>query len=163
MKQRAEQKDPSLGNHLPSTCPSADILEYELAFLVRRIEAARRQFHFGLNRSSYLLLRLLERNDRQSVGALADQVNLQDSTVTRQAAVMKRAGLVEKHDNPDDRRSCFVAITEAGRHAVAAVRERRLQRIEYSFRDWPVAERRNFARLLARYNDSLRNMLDEEE
>lgn len=163
MKRRSEQKDPSLGNHLPAACPSVEALEYELAFLVRRMEAARRKFHFGLERAHYLLLILLERNDRQSVGALADQVNLDASTVTRQVAAMKNAGLVEKHDNPDDRRGGFVTITEAGRDAAAEVRERRLQRIEYGFRNWSEAERRDFARLTARYNDSLRDMLNEEE
>lgn len=163
MKRRSEQNDPSLGNHLPATCPSADALEYELAFLVRRMEALRRRFHYGLERAHYLLLTLLERNDRQSVGALAEQVNLDASTVTRQVAAMKNAGLVEKHDNPDDRRGGFVTITEAGRDAAAEVRARRLERVEEVFRHWSEQDRREFARLTARYNDQLRDMLNNEE
>lgn len=133
-----------------------------MAFLVRRLEAARRKFNFGLERAHYLLLILLERKDRQSVGALAEQVNLDASTVTRQVAAMKNAGLVEKHDNPDDRRGGFVTITEAGREAAAQVRSKRLQRVEYAFRDWSEEERREFARLTARYNDAMRDMLNDE-
>lgn len=162
MQRRSEQKDPSLGNHLPSSCPSADALEYELAFLVRRMEALRRRYHYGVERAHYLLLILLERKDRQSVGALADQVNLDASTVTRQVAAMKNAGLVEKHHNPDDRRGGFVTITEAGRDAAAEVRYRRLERVEEGFKNWPEDDRREFARLTARYNDQLRDMLNEE-
>lgn len=162
MKRRTEQTDPSLGNHLSSACPSVEALEYEIAFLVRRLEAARRKFHFGLERAHYLLLILLERNDRQSVGTLAEQVNLDASTVTRQVAAMKSCGLVDKHDNPDDRRGGFVTITEAGRDAAAEVRERRLGRIEDGFKDWTEDERNEFARLTARYNDNLRDMLNEE-
>jgi len=162
MKRRTEQTDPTLGNHLPPNCPSVEALEFETAFLVRRLEAIRRKFHYGLERAHYLLLILLERNDRQSVGALAEQVNLDASTVTRQVAAMKTAGLVDKHDNPDDRRGGFVTITEAGRDAAAEVRQRRIARVEQGFKDWTEDERREFARLTARYNDNVRDMLNDE-
>ncbi|ROO32338.1 MarR family transcriptional regulator [Salinisphaera japonica YTM-1] len=162
MQRRSEQQDPSLGNHLPTNCASVESLEYEMAFLVRRLEAARRRFHYGLERAHYLLLILLERNDRQSVGALAEQVNLDASTVTRQVAAMKSAGLVDKHDNPDDRRGGFVTITEAGRDAAAEVRERRLERIGQAFVKWSDEDRRVYADLIARHNDSLRDMLNED-
>ncbi len=162
MIRRGQQQNPSLGDHLPAVCPSVEALEYEMAFLVRRLEAARRKFNFGLERAHYLLLILLERADRQSVGALAEQINLDASTVTRQVAAMKQAGLVAKHDNPDDRRGGFVTITEAGREAAARVRARRLARVEDAFRDWNEAERHEFARLTARFNDAMRDMLNED-
>ena len=162
MIRRTEENDESLGNHLPKNCPSVEALEYELAFLVRRLEAARRRFNFGLERAHYLLLILLERNDRQSVGALAEQVNLDASTVTRQVAAMKSAGLVDKHDNPDDRRGGFVTITEAGRDAAVEVRARRLERIGEAFVEWSDEDRRVYADLMARHNDALRDMLNED-
>lgn len=161
MIRRTEQQDDTLGNHLPETCPAVEALEYELAFMVRRLEAARRRFNFGLERAHYLLLILLERRDRQSVGALAEQVNLDASTVTRQVAAMKQAGLVDKLGNPDDRRGGFVTITDEGRDAAARVRDRRLARVGTAFRDWSEQERQEFARLTARFNDSLRDDLNE--
>lgn len=127
------------------------------------MEAARRRFHFGLERAHYLLLILLERNDRQSVSTLADQVNLDASTVTRQVAAMRKAGLVEKTDNPEDRRGGFVSITALGRKTAAEVRERRIRRIEPGFQDWTEDERREFARLMARYNDRLRDLLNDKD
>lgn len=131
--------------------------------MVRRMEAMRRQFHFGMERAHYLLLSLLEREDRQSVGKLANQVNLDASTVTRQVAAMIKAGLVEKHDNPDDRRGGFVAITEQGQTAARQARQRRLAKIEQAFEEWSEEDRREFARLAARYNEQLRCVLNEGE
>ncbi len=141
-------------------CPSVQALEYELAFLVRRLEAARRKYHDGLERAHYLLLLLLEGEKRQSVGSLAEHVNLDASTVTRQIAAMKQAGLVEKHGNPDDRRGGFVAITAAGREAIAEVRARRLERVERGFHDWRDSERQEFARLMAKFNEGLSTALN---
>lgn len=157
---QAREEDPKL--HLPTACPSVRALEFELAFIVRRLEAARRRFDFGLERAHYLLLILLEQQDRQSVGALATQVNLDASTVTRQVAAMKQAGFVDKLDNPDDRRGGFVTLTDAGREAAERTRQRRLERVERAFQDWDEADRREFARLTAKYNDAMRDMLNDD-
>ncbi|ROO30208.1 MarR family transcriptional regulator [Salinisphaera orenii YIM 95161] len=161
MTRSTPAQDKPQSHHLPTTCPSVQALEFELAFLVRRLEAARRRFDFGLERAHYLLLILLEREDRQSVGTLAAQVNLDASTVTRQVAAMKQAGFVDKLDNPDDRRGGFVTITEAGREAANRTRQRRLDRVESAFRDWSEADRRELARLTAKYNDAMRDMFNE--
>src|SRR5699024_12811306 len=77
-------------------CASVQALEHEFAFLVRRLEAVRLKFDFGLERAHYLLLLLLEERNEQSIGCLAERVNLDASTVTRQIAAMQRCGLVEK-------------------------------------------------------------------
>lgn len=132
-----------------------------MAFLVRRLEAARRRFDFGLERAHYLLLILLERSDQQPISALAEQVNLDASTVTRQVAAMADNGLVEKTDNPQDRRAGFVSITDAGRVKAAEVRAARIECVEYSFNDWTEAERQEFARLTAKYNDAMRDLLND--
>lgn len=132
-----------------------------MAFLVRRLEAARRRYHFGLERAHYLLLILLERCDCQPIGVLAQQVNLDSSTVTRQVAAMAENGLVEKTDNPQDRRAGVVTITEAGRAKSAKVRAERIEQVARCFKDWSEQERREFARLTAKFNDAMRDMLNE--
>lgn len=144
----------------PSDCPSVKALEFELAFLVRRLEAARRRFNFGLERAHYLLLILLEQRNQQSIGELADQVNLDASTITRQIAAMADNGLVEKTDNPNDRRAGFVSITDTGRAKAAEVRCARITSVEQCFGDWTEGERHEFARLTAKYNDAMRDMLN---
>lgn len=142
---------------------AVEALEFEVAFLVRRLEAARRRYHFGLERAHYLLLILLERRDCQPISELAKQVNLDASTVTRQVAAMAENGLVEKTDNPQDRRAGFVRITPAGRAKSAEVRAERIERVAYCFNDWSEQECREFARLTAKFNDAMRDMLNEPE
>lgn len=144
-------------------CPSVAALEHELAFLVRRLEAVRRQFDYGLERAHYLLLLLLMEQEDQSVGSLAEQVNLDASTVTRQIAAMAKCGLVVKRPNPQDRRGGFVAITEQGQAAVERTRQRRLARVGCTFNDWDDAERAEFAKLMARFNRELSQSLNASE
>jgi|GEM_PF-475903 len=144
-------------------CPSVQALEYELAFLVRRLEAARRRYDYGLERAHYLLLLLLDEQDRSSVGALAGKINLDASTVTRQIAAMQRAGLVDKQQNPDDRRGGVITITDKGREAIVRTRQRRMERVEQVFRHWAEADRLEFARLMAHYSRDLSATLNAEE
>jgi len=161
MTQTSKQPGTDAAANAVNTCPSVKALEYELAFLVRRLEAVRRKYDYGLERAHYLLLLLLVEQDGQSVGSLADQVNLDASTVTRQIAAMQSAGLVDKHPNPDDRRGGFVTISEQGRVAVVRTRQRRLQQVGHSFRDWDDADRAEFARLMSRFNHQLSQSLNE--
>lgn len=161
MTQTSTQPGADAADKPVNCCPSVKALEYELAFLVRRLEAVRRKYDYGLERAHYLLMLLLVEQDGQSVGCLAEQVNLDASTVTRQIAAMQSAGLVDKHPNPDDRRGGFVTITEQGRAAVVRTRQRRLQRVGHSFGDWDDAERVEFARLMARFNQQLSQSLNE--
>lgn len=161
MTQASKQATPQAHSEATVNCPSVQALEYELAFLVRRLEAVRRKYDFGLERAHYLLLLLLEQQDGQSVGCLAEQVNLDASTVTRQVAAMQRCGLVDKQPNPEDRRGGFMAITDKGREALADTRQRRLERVGHRFADWDDTERLEFARLLARYSSELSQTLNE--
>ena len=163
MTQVSTQSDSSQSQAAPQTCPSVQALEYELAFLVRRLEAVRRQYDFGLERAHYLLLILLEQEDGQSVGCLAQKVNLDASTVTRQIAAMQRCGLVEKQPNPHDRRGGYLVITPKGRAAVEDTRQQRLQHVRHGFRGWDDHERAEFARLLARFSRELSQSLNHPE
>lgn len=147
----------------PPTCPSVRALECELAFLVRRLEAVRRKYDYGLERAHYLLLLLLEQEDGQSVGCLAQKVNLDASTVTRQIAAMQRCGLVDKQPNPNDRRGGHLVITQKGRDAIVDTRRQRLEQVGHGFRGWEDSERAEFARLLARFSRELSQSLNQPE
>ena len=54
-----------------------------------------------------------------------------------------------------------VCTRYAFRDAAARVRDRRLERVEKGFLDWTEAERKEFARLTARFNDAMRDELNE--
>lgn len=150
-------------NHAGDGCPSVAALEYELAFLVRHLEAVRRKYDYGLERAHYLLLLLLAAQDGQPVGGLAEQINLDASTVTRQIAAMQSCGLVDKRPNPEDRRGGFVTITAQGRKALERTRQQRLRRVGKVFSDWADDDRIEFARLMARFNRELSRTLSGDE
>lgn len=131
------------------------VLERELVVLTRLLEAAQRRTSYPLERAHYLVLSLVEEHGAQSIGGLAARLALDDSTVTRQVAAMERAGLLEKQQNPVDRRGMMIEATERGLKEMHRMRALRLERIGRLMRRWDSAERRRFGTLLSAFNGSL--------
>ena len=69
----------------------------------------------GLTYPQYLVLNVLWRQDRQSVGRLADQIGLESSTLTPLLKRLETAGIVQRTRNPENERQVIVALTDAGR------------------------------------------------
>lgn len=71
---------------------------------------------FGVTMSQCMTLELLLDNGRLAVGALAEALGLETSTVTRTVDVLVRDGLLHRvRDESVDRRRVFVSLTDAGR------------------------------------------------
>ena len=136
-------------------------LEDQITLLARTLEAVQRKRAYPLDRAAYLLLRLIEAEGPQPVGAIARLLLLDDSTATRQVAGMAKAGLVRKRRNPADARSFVVEATGQGISAAAEMRARRLARIGGMIDDWSEAERREAARMIGRLNAALRRSVEE--
>ncbi|WP_374369209.1 MarR family winged helix-turn-helix transcriptional regulator [Dongia sp.] len=73
----------------------------------------------GLTYPQYLVLNILwrgdERGDEQNVGAIADQLALESSTLTPLLKRLEAAGLVRRTRNPDNERQVVIALTQEGR------------------------------------------------
>lgn len=69
----------------------------------------------GLTYPQYLLLSALGEEDERSIGALAERLMLESSTVTPLVKRLAAAGLVERERNPANERQVIVSLTEAGR------------------------------------------------
>jgi DNA-binding MarR family transcriptional regulator len=134
---------------------AVETLEWELALLVRALEAVQRKRRYPLDRAHYLLLGLIEREGPQSVAGLAAHLLLDGSTVTRQIATMEAEGLVEREPHPQDGRSALIRATPHGRREAAKTRDIRLTRVGALFGDWDRKERASLAGLLAKLNVSL--------
>ena len=128
--------------------------ERELTYFARRLEASVRRRRYPLERAHYLLLLKLAEGPL-GISALAEALNLDGSTVTRQIAAMEKRGYVEKHSNPEDGRGALVTATTDGRQAAESMRLARLQRIASIFEDWSEEDLHRFAELLARGNLAL--------
>lgn len=72
---------------------------------------------FGLNSSGFDVLATLRRAGSPyglSPGELMEQMMISSGTMTNRIDQLAKAGLVERHQNPDDRRSMIVSLTEKG-------------------------------------------------
>jgi DNA-binding MarR family transcriptional regulator len=71
----------------------------------------------GLNSSSFDVLATLRRSGapyRLSPGELLETMMITSGTMTNRIDQLEKAGLVERLDNPDDRRGVIIALTDKG-------------------------------------------------
>jgi DNA-binding MarR family transcriptional regulator len=73
----------------------------------------------GITYPQYLVLNALNEEDGMTIGAIADRLALESSTVTPPVKRMELAGLVERRRSKVDERQVHVWLTEAGRALLA--------------------------------------------
>ena len=69
----------------------------------------------GLTYPQYLVLNVLWRDDEQTVGAIAEKLALESSTLTPLLKRLEAAGLLHRTRNPSNERQVVVALTQQGR------------------------------------------------
>jgi DNA-binding MarR family transcriptional regulator len=69
----------------------------------------------GLTYPQYLVLGALWEEDSQSIGAIADRLALESSTITPLVKRLEQAGFVSRHRNSADERQVHVRLTQKGR------------------------------------------------
>jgi len=69
----------------------------------------------GLTYPQYLVLNVLWRDDKQTVGAIAEKLALESSTLTPLLKRLEAAGLLHRARNPHNERQVVVALTDSGR------------------------------------------------
>ncbi|HET6533012.1 MAG TPA: MarR family transcriptional regulator [Actinoplanes sp.] len=134
------------------------VIETQVAMLVRLGEATRRSTgrepHRALDRSAYVILRHLQAAGPQNISALADRLNLDGSTVTRQVTALERDGLAQRRADPRDGRGTVIEPTELGLTQVDAVAEARRAVYDRLLHDWSAADRQQLAEVLRHFNES---------
>jgi DNA-binding MarR family transcriptional regulator len=68
----------------------------------------------GITYPQYLVLSALWQADGQTVGAIADRLSLESSTITPLVKRLEAAGFVKRQRNPDDERQVTVSLTGTG-------------------------------------------------
>jgi DNA-binding MarR family transcriptional regulator len=141
----------------PMSADAVRVIEIELLKLVRYLETfgRRSDVYVDVDRAGYLMLRTLDRLGTTNVNALAYELHLDSSTVTRQAAGLEFAGLVQRRPDTEDRRSVAVLITAAGSRAMARVEAERRREIAALVGGWTDDERDGLARAMSRLNSAL--------
>ena len=137
-------------------------IETQIAFLMRLGEATRRSTgiapHRALDRAAYVILRHLA-DGPLTVTTLADRLNLDGSTVTRQVAVLENDGLVGREPDPRDGRSNLIAATPAGLRSVEQVSDARRELYGRILADWSEEDRAQLGTMLSRLNESLESFV----
>ncbi|WML48895.1 MarR family transcriptional regulator [Neobacillus sp. PS3-34] len=134
---------------------SLGTIELELAILIRRTTAISTRRKIGnLDRSAYLLLHQIVSNGSAGVKALADEFQLDISTVSRQAAALEQKGYVYRIPDPVDGRVYSYQITDLGKKELAEYKQVRMARIAELLNDWTDQEREEFGQLLKKFNHS---------
>jgi DNA-binding MarR family transcriptional regulator len=116
-----------------------------------RVEANARS---DMESATRLLLRTVAEAGPMRTTALAASVHSDLSTVSRQAASLVAAGLLERRSDPADGRASVLALTPAGQSATAEHDRARADFYAQVLDGWTPAELRQFGALLARFTAS---------
>lgn len=69
----------------------------------------------GITYPQYLVLSAVAEQEEMTIGAIADRLSLESSTVTPPVKRLEQAGLVERQRSKTDERQVHVRLTNAGR------------------------------------------------
>jgi DNA-binding MarR family transcriptional regulator len=124
--------------------------------LVRLLRIVAKMKHNNDSAVGHVLAELLERGPMR-VGALAQALGTDPSTVSRQVTALVDAGLAERRADPDDGRSHLLAATESGAQRCVVGRRRRVEAIATILDRWPEESRHRLAELLGRFADDMQD------
>lgn len=86
---------------------------------------------------------------------LACRVGLDPSTISRKLQELERSGLVTREADQEDRRAAMLRLSPEGQDVAARLQRARLESLSEVLADWSERDRRELARLLARFAHSL--------
>lgn len=108
-----------------------------------------------LRRASYFILLIISNKGPMGVKNMAEQLQLDISTVSRQAGELSMKNLLKKKPSETDRRSYTYEITDKGWEILSSNREPRQERFHKMINQWDEGEIEEFARLLKKFNNLL--------
>jgi len=101
--------------------------------------------------ATQLLLHTVESEGPMRAGALAASVHADLSTVSRQVTALVGRGLLERRADQRDGRACVLAVTDAGRAAIAEHERGRQAFFDEVLADWNADELRQFGQQMERF------------
>lgn len=105
--------------------------------------------------STFILLKTVAHLGPMRLSALAAELSLDASTVSRHVKSLEDAGLLERTSDPDDGRAFQVALSDEGAARIEAAGARRRELIGSLLADWDDQDREDMRRLLHQLTLSL--------
>jgi len=101
--------------------------------------------------ATHLLLHTVESEGPMRASTLAASVHADLSTVSRQVAALVARGLLERRADQRDGRACVLAVTDAGRAAIAEHEQGRQAFFDEVLTGWSADELRQFGQQMERF------------
>jgi DNA-binding MarR family transcriptional regulator len=136
---------------------SLETIDLELAVLLRRLTSISTKKLGNMDRSAYLLLHQIISYGPARVKNLADEFQLDISTVSRQVSALEHKGYVYRIPDPTDGRAYSLQITELGKKEFNKYKHLRFTKLEEILKDWSEEDCETFGQLLTKYNRPFRN------
>lgn len=138
--------------------PVADI-EQQFIRMHQRVKVRLReradQLHPGLSPLGLQLIRAIEQSGPLHAGRVAELLGLDKSIVSRQAAALAEAGLLERRHDSADRRAVYLDLTPEARERLGAIRRTDARELRSALTAWDERDLATLATLLERMNDTL--------
>lgn len=111
-----------------------------------------------LERSAFLILNRIDATGPMTARELADALQLEISTVTRQVAAMLRENVVERIPDPSGGTARRLRITKTGATRLTADRDRYRTGLSQVVTDWPDEDCVELYRLLRKLNERIEDL-----
>lgn len=131
----------------PAVDPEAAADRLRLA-TTRLARVLRQETHTGLTPTQLAALATIERGGPMPIGALAGTERISAPTATKAVEKLVRAGLVERHGDPDDRRVTLVDVTAAGRRLLDEARQHKTAWLATRLAELPARDQARLAEVL---------------
>ena len=110
--------------------------------------------------SAHIMLKVLETEGPMRSSALADAIQSDPSTVSRQVAALVKDGLVERRADPVDGRASLLVLTDKAADVLTDHDDIRTQHFAHMLDGWSARDVHQFARLLERFTDTFEHASD---
>jgi DNA-binding MarR family transcriptional regulator len=143
----------------PGTVTPAGEVADTVVSLMRSFQRAKARYlalaQHDVEWSAQLILRQLATNGPMRSSAIADCLQSDPSTVSRQVSTMVKDGLLERRSDPEDGRASILALTEKADAVIAEHERLRHTHFEDLLADWSERDLSRFATLLRRFTADL--------
>ena len=116
-----------------------------------------------INKTGHWLLVRVAESAPVRLSEIADSVELDLSTISRQVRDLVAAGLLAKVPDPADGRAALLSITERGMEVLESVAEARRRVLAEAIADWTDEDRSSLASGLLRLGAGLQHARDNDE
>jgi DNA-binding MarR family transcriptional regulator len=108
-----------------------------------------------LTRATFDVLAVINRQGTIRVSRLAERLEVDQSTVSRQIRPLEELGLIVRSEDPDDRRVVWLTVTDAGREVIQRVKKMVHDNVEAALATWSPDDRELLGTLLERFRRSV--------